>query len=317
MRFLKKSAAMAVVLAGMASIATPVAAQTSRDGIEGRVDRLEREMRAVQRKVFPGGAGQTVEPQITAPERSGPAPGIPASGVVSDLTARVSALESQQSALTGQIEQSQYRLRLLEEAFTAYKRSTDARLKALEDGASAVGGNAPVTGIGTTPAPTPAPRPTTPRPTTPAPTASTPTAPVPGIERPSTGDAAEDTYTYGFRLWQAKQYDKAIVELRSVVQKYPKHRRASYAQNLLGRALLDQNKPALAATAFFENYQKMPNGERAPDSLYYLAQALVKMKKPASEVCKVYDELTQVYGDRLSEGMKMDVATGRSASKCK
>lgn len=317
MRFLNKSAAMAVVLAGMASIAMPVVAQTSRDGIEGRVDRLEREMRAVQRKVFPGGAGQTVEPQITAPDRSGPAPGIPASGVVSDLTARVSALESQQSVLTGQIEQNQYRLRQLEEAFTAYKRSTDARLKALEDGASTVGGTAPVTGIGTTPV-TP-PRPTTPRPTTPPPTTTAPisTTPVAGIERPNTGDAAEDAYTYGFRLWQAKQYDKAIVELRSVVQKYPKHRRASYAQNLLGRALLDQNKPALAATAFFENYQKMPNGERAPDSLYYLAQALVKMKKPASEVCKVYDELTQVYGDRLSEAMKMDVATGRSASKCR
>lgn len=310
MRFLNKSAAMAVVLAGLASIAAPVAAQTSRDGIEGRVDRLEREMRAVQRKVFPGGAGQTVEPQITTPDRSGPAPGIPASGVVSDLTARVSAVESQLSTLTGQIEQNQYRLRQLEEAFTAYKRSTDARLKALEDGASAVGETAPVTGIGPVSGATP--RPTTPRPATPA-----PTTPVAGVERPSTDDAAEDAYVYGFRLWQAKQYDKAIVELRSVVQKHPKHRRASYAQNLLGRALLDQNKPALAATAFFENYQKMPNGERAPDSLYYLAQALVKMKKPASEVCKVYDELTQVYGDRLSEAMKMDVATGRSASKCR
>ncbi|MFN4097288.1 MAG: hypothetical protein ACK4GG_11020 [Sphingomonas sp.] len=310
MRFLNKSAAMAVVLAGMASIAMPVAAQTSRDGIEGRVDRLEREMRAVQRKVFPGGAGQTVEPQITTPDRSGPAPGIPASGVVTDLTARVNAVESQLSTLTGQIEQSQYRLRQLEEAFTAYKRSTDARLKALEEGASAVGGSAPVTGIGPVTG-------TTPRPTTPRPTTSTPTTPVAGVERPSTDDAAEDAYVYGFRLWQAKQYDKAIVELRSVVQKHPRHRRASYAQNLLGRTLLDQGKPALAATAFFENYQKMPNGERAPDSLYYLAQALVKMKKPASEVCKVYDELSQVYGDRISEAMKMDVATGRSASKCK
>lgn len=310
MRFLNKSAAMAVVLAGMASVAMPVAAQTSRDGIEGRVDRLEREMRAVQRKVFPGGAGQTVEPQITAPDRSGPAPGIPASGVVTDLTARVNAVESQLSTLTGQIEQSQYRLRQLEEAFTAYKRSTDARLKALEDGASAVGGSAPVTGIGGTPTPSP-------RPTTPPPTTSALTTPVAGVERPSTDDPAEDAYVYGFRLWQAKHYDKAVTELRSVVQKHPKHRRASYAQNLLGRALLDQGKPALAATAFFENYQKMPNGERAPDSLYYLAQALVKMKKPASEVCKVYDELTQVYGDRLSEAMKMDVATGRSASKCR
>ena len=317
MRFVSKGTAMAVVLASVAALALPAGAQTGRDGIEGRVDRLEREMRAVQRKVFPGGAGQTVEPQITAPDRSGPAPGIPASGVVTDLTARVNAVESQLSTLTGQIEQSQYRLRQLEDAFTAYKRSTDARLKALEDGATAVGGSAPVTGIGTAPVTTP--RPATPRPATPAPTTATPapTAPVPGIERPKTDDPAEDAYTYGFRLWQAKQYDKAIVELRSVVQKHPKHRRASYAQNLLGRALLDQGKPALAATAFFENYQKMPNGERAPDSLYYLAQALVKMKKPASEVCKVYDELTQVYGDRLSEAMKMDVATGRSASKCR
>jgi TolA-binding protein len=317
MRFVSKGTAMAVVLASVAALALPAGAQTGRDGIEGRVDRLEREMRAVQRKVFPGGAGQTVEPQITAPDRSGPAPGIPASGVVTDLTARVNAVESQLSTLTGQIEQSQYRLRQLEDAFTAYKRSTDARLKALEDGATAVGGSAPVTGIGTAPVTTP--RPATPRPATPAPTTATPapTAPVPGIERPKTDDPAEDAYTYGFRLWQAKQYDKAIVELRGVVQKYPKHRRASYAQNLLGRALLDQGKPALAATAFFENYQKMPNGERAPDSLYYLAQALVKMKKPASEVCKVYDELTDVYGDRMSEAMKMDVATGRSASKCK
>lgn len=314
MRNMKRNAAMAVVLAGLASLAMPVAAQTSRDGIEGRVDRLEREMRAVQRKVFPGGAGQTVEPQITAPDRSGPAPGIPASGVVTDLTARVGAVESQLATLTGQIEQSQYRLRQLEEAFTAYKRSTDARLKALEDGASAVGGPAPVTGIGPAPRPTAPTTGTTPRPSTPTPT---PTTPVAGIERPKTADPAEDGYTYGFRLWQAKQYDAAIAELRSVVQKYPKHRRASYAQNLLGRSLLDQGKPALAATAFFENYQKMPNGERAPDSLYYLAQALVKMKKPASEVCKVYDELTDVYGDRLSEAMKMDVATGRSASKCK
>lgn len=304
-------------VAALAAVALPVAAQTGRDGIEGRVDRLEREMRAVQRKVFPGGAGQTVEPQITAPQQSGSAPGSPAGGAVTDLTARVAALESSQQSLTGQVEQTQFKLRQLEDAFTAYKRSTDARLKALEETATAVDNEAAGAATGSTRPPAtrlPATRPATGGPATPAPA---PTIPVAGIERPSTSDPAEDGYVYGFRLWQAKQYDKAIVELRQVAQKYPKHRRASYSQNLLGRALLDQGKPAMAATAFFESYQKMPNGERAPDSLYYLAQALVKMKKPASEVCKVYDELEQVYGDRISAGMKMDVATGRSASKCK
>lgn len=298
-------------VAALAAIALPAAAQSGRDGIEGRVDRLEREMRAVQRKVFPGGAGQTVEPQITAPQQ-GNVPGVPASGVVTDLTARVSALESSVQSLTGQVEQSQFKLRQLEDAFTAYKRSTDARLKALEDTATSVGNEAAGAATGSTRPP--APRPATGGPATPAPA---PTRPVAGIERPSSSDPAEDGYIYGFRLWEAKQYDAAIAELRQVVQKYPRHRRASYAQNLLGRALLDQGKPAMAATALFESYQKMPNGERAPDSLYYLAQALVKMKKPASEVCKVYDELDQVYGDRIGAALKRDVAAGRTASKCK
>lgn len=313
MRLIGKMALLGTAVAALASVTMPAAAQTSRGtaagGIEGRVDRLEREMRAVQRKVFPGGAGQTVEPQITAPQQPQGTPGIPATSVVADLNARVSAVESQLSSITGQVEQTQYRLRQLEDAFNAYKRTTDARLKALEAGpAPAVEEEPPVTGTRPT-------RPAVGGPATTAPT--TPATPAVAIDRPKTDDPAEDGYVYGYRLWQAKQYDKAITELRTVVQKYPKHRRASYSQNLLGRTLLDQGKPALAATAFFESYQKIPNGERAPDSLYYLAQALVKMKKPASEVCKVYDELTQVYGDRISDAMKKDVATGRTASKCK
>ncbi|HEY0621659.1 tetratricopeptide repeat protein [Sphingomonas sp.] len=304
MRLMGKMALLGTAVAALASVAVPVAAQSGRDPLEGRVDRLEREMRAVQRKVFPGGAGQTVEPQITAPQQQPGAPGIPATSAVADLNARVSAVESQLTSMTGQIEQTQYRLRQLEESFNAYKRSTDARLKALEAGAAPAEEEPPVTG--TRPAPV-------------RPAVGGPAAPVPAVavERPRSDDPAEDGYVYGYRLWQAKQYDKAIPELRAVVQKYPKHRRASYSQNLLGRALLDSGKPALAATAFFESYQKMPNGERAPDSLYYLAQSLVKMKKPASEVCKVYDELSQVYGDRLSDAMKKDVAAGRTASKCK
>ncbi len=302
MRLIGKMALLGTAAAVLAAVAMPAAAQTGRDGVEGRVDRLEREMRAVQRKVFPGGAGQTIEPQITAPQQPQGAPGLPATSVVADLNARVNALESQLASMTGQIEQAQYKQRQLEDAFTAFKRATDARLKVLEAGAMPAEAEPPVTGA-----------------TRPAPAVGGPVAAAPAVavERPKSDDPAEDGYIYGYRLWQAKQYDKAIPELRAVVQKYPKHRRASYSQNLLGRTYLDQGKPSLAATAFFESYQKMPNGERAPDSLYYLAQALVKLKKPAAEVCKVYDELTQVYGDRLSDAMKTDVAAGRSAAKCK
>jgi TolA-binding protein len=309
------AAALTTLLAGTG------AAQAQTTAIEGRVDRLEREMRAVQRKVFPGGAGQTVEPQIV-PETSIEAPGTPAGTPLADLTQRVAALENQVTSMTGQVEQGQYRLRQLEEAFNAYKRATDARLKAVEStGASDAAGNgdpviAPVD-IGEAPA-----RPTRPvaRPAedTPGPKPTgTRAQQVAAVEKPNSGDPAEDGYLYGFRLWSAKLYPEARRELEGVTTKYPNHRRASYAQNLLGRAYLDAGAPSLAAVAFYENYKKNPNGERAPDSLYYLAQALTKLKKPSGEICKVYTELDQLYGERLSAEMKTGVAEGRAAQKCK
>jgi TolA-binding protein len=59
----------------------------------------------------------------------------------------------------------------------------------------------------------------------------------------------------------------------------------------------------------------MPDGERAPDSLLNLGAALTKLNKPA-DACKVYDELNDVYGAKMSPAMKADVAKGRAAAKC-
>ncbi|MBB5711270.1 tetratricopeptide repeat protein [Sphingomonas xinjiangensis] len=287
--------------------------------VDVRVDKLEREMRAVQRKVFPGGAGQTVEPQIR-PEINDVVPGVPASSPVADLTQRVAAIEGQLTTLTGQVEQSQYRLRQLEDAFNAYKTATDARLKGVEAPRPAPAPGAAVAGdTAALDEPAPAPRPAagTPKPALTEKPNGARAQLVAAVAKPSSGDAAEDAYTYGYRLWQAKLYPEARAQFETVVNKYPQHRRASYSQNLLGRSYLDAGAPSLAAVAFYENYKKNPNGERAPDSLYYLADALTKLKKPSTEVCKVYNELTQLYGDRLSAEMKAGVAEGRATNKCK
>ena len=107
-----------------------------------------------------------------------------------------------------------------------------------------------------------------------------------------------------------------MTALKKVVADYPKSRRASYAQNLIGRAYLDDGKPSLASIAFYDNYKKFPDGERAPDSLYYLGSALVKLDK-AADACKVYGELVDVYGATISAKMKADVAKARVAAKCK
>ena len=308
-----------LLLAGVAAVMILPTAAAAQSNVEGRVGKLESEMRAVQRKVFPNGAGGYVQPEITAPQTQAQAPGVPASSALSDLTSRVTSLEEQMAGLTGQIEQNGYRTRQLQDQFDAYKRATEARLKALESGPAPIapaGQSAPLDTSATPVAATGSTRP----PKTPAApsvvTGDTATAtPAAAVDKPSTGDAAEDAYLYGYRLWAAKRYPEAEAALKKVVADYPKSRRASFAQNLLGRTYLDSGKPSLASMAFYENYKKFPDGERAPDSLLYLGQALTKLNK-AADACKVYDELSDVYGAKLSAAMKSQIASGRSAAKC-
>ena len=313
------------------ALAGPSGAQTQ-SGVEGRVGKLESEMRAVQRRVFPGGAGATLQPQIADPAVTRELPGAPATSAVADLTARVSSLESQMTSLTGQAEQAGYRARQVQEQFDAYRRATDARLAALERGAPAAGtttaiDRAPDEEIAARPTPRPTPaRPTTVTRPTPTPTpAATPVRAaanpargerVAAVEKPDTGSAGEDAYTYGYRLWSAKLFPEAQAQLKKAAAAGPGAKSYSRAQNLLGRAYLDDGKPSLASMAFYDNYKKAPDGERAPESLYYLAQALQKLNKPA-DACKVYDELSDVYANRLTTRMKADVTTGRTAAKCK
>lgn len=140
-------------------------------------------------------------------------------------------------------------------------------------------------------------------------------AAVAAVERPSTGDAAADAYTYGFRLWDAKFLPEAQVQLKQTVETYGNSPVASRAHNLLGRAYLDDGKPALASVAFYENYQKRPKGDRAADSLTYLGEALIQLKKPA-DACKVYLELEDVYGATLRQELRDMMTKGRVRAKC-
>lgn len=303
--------------------AAPLAAQ---DGaVELRVGKLEKEMKAVQRKVFP--TGVPVQPEI-GPLDTGDAGAVPASAPLNDLSARVDSLEAQLKLLTGQVETDGNRLKKLEEAFKAYQGATDARLKALEPtlpdltppaATPPVAKPVALVPAAVTEAPKPAaakaPAATTTKTATPAKTDPKRKALVDAVEIPATGDAAEDAYTYGFRLWTAKLYPEAQVKLKEFSAKYPKHKRASFAQNLLGRAYLDEGKPALASVAFYDNYTKNPKGERASESLYYLGVALTRLKK-LPDACKVFDEFKDVYGASAAADLKARVAKARTEASC-
>ena len=299
----------AVALANQALAADPVVP------IEKRVDRLEKEVRAVQRKVFPGGA--PVEPDIIAAEPVAAAPP-PSSTPVTDLLARVTALESQQATLTGQVEQNSYRLKLLEQKFEELKTQATPPV------ASVAPTPVPsVTPAAPSPAPkavaaTPAPKPLPTKPSAVAATGSADEArkaAVAAIEKPASGDAANDAFTYGFRLWSAKFYPEAQAQLKTTLDKYGSTSIGSRTQNLLGRAYYDDGKVTLAAKTLYENYRLRPTGDRAAESLVWLGESLIQMKR-LKDACLAYESLADEYGTKLSATQKSMMEKGRARAKC-
>ncbi|MFN9498876.1 MAG: tetratricopeptide repeat protein [Erythrobacteraceae bacterium] len=325
--------------AAIAAVSAPGFAQDTAD--EARLRKIEAEVRALQRKVFPGGDGKMFEPQIAAGSPQGaaiqPTMGVipPATTPVTDILVRLDALEAQLQALTARSEEQANTLAQLE-----------LRLAALEGGtapiaAAPVGTPAAARRAATTTTPPPAmkpsapaavaPRPAAPaatRPATatpapaPAPTSTLASAPsaerlaaVQAIAKPQTADPGDDEYSYGFRLWSAQLYPEARQQLTKFVEQYPNHARISFGRNLLGRAFLDDKMPKEAATWFLKNYQADKNGDRAPDSLLYLGASMIAMKD-TKRACIALAEFAETYPLIASGRLASDYQAQRAKVTC-
>jgi TolA-binding protein len=280
---------------------------------EQRIDRLEKQVQQMQRQVFPKG-----RPADTAGFADDPA--ATQSSVV-NLDQRLDAIERQVADLVRQSEESGNRLRTLETGIGQLKSDQDQRISALEQKMSEAVTVAPTTvPVETTPTTTPAkPKPTPPK--TP-PKKAADAQPAAGEGGPDEGtavaavtDPGEEAYSQGFRLWQAGQYDEAITSLKAFVAAYPKHRRVSYANNLIGRSLLSKGQTRDAANVFLANYRGNPGGERAADSLYYLGQAAMQLGQPG-QACKVYAEFDAIYGAKARADLKKQVSDAKSQAQC-
>ena len=262
----------------------PAAAQ----GIdEARIRKVEAEVRALQRTVFPGGTGRFFEPEISGDTRA-PASTVPnSSTAVTDILARLDALEAQLQGLTAQTEQNTNSVSLLTTRVAALETSA-APQPAANSPASILGA---MTGGASTAAVTPAVKPA---PAVAAGPTAARLAAVQEITKPQTDDAGEDEYSYGYRLWTAGFYPEAQQQLTLFVEKYPKHSRLTYGRNLLGRAYLDDGKAKEAAPWFLRNYQADKQAARAPDSLLYLAETMIA-QQDTSRACIALAEFGETY----------------------
>jgi TolA-binding protein len=291
----------AVALGGLALVPASALAQRQQVTPEQRLDRLERQVQQVQRQVFPKGrpadtAGFVDEPAATQ------------SSVVT-LDQRLQALERQMADILRQSEENGNRLRTVEADLTKTKADQEQRIATLEQRLTETAAAAPAVPAAAEPAPPPKAAASKPKPDAAVTAASLTTTAT------AETDPGEQAYSEGFHLWEAGQFDQAIASLKAFTAAYPKHRRVSYANNLIGRALLDQGKARDAAAVFLANYRANSRGDRAPDSLYYLGQAEVKLGQP-SQACKAYAELDAVYGSKVRADLRKQVDQAKDASQC-
>lgn len=334
------------------ALAAPAIAQGNAvdPNAEVRVRKLEAEVRALQRQVFPGGDGKYFAP-LAQPGQAAPAPaGTPATTPVADLLVRVDAIEAQLARLTAQQEENGNKLAQLEAKVAALApaapaavapapastgtepaetagavtatngATTSGNLAAMTDGASATrpAAVAPTA----TAAATPAPKPAATKPAAAKPTVTKPAVPsaarlaaVRAIEKPKTDDAGDDEYSYGFRLWEAKFYPEAVQQLKLYLEKYPRHARRSFARNLLGRSLLDDGKPEEAQRWFLENYKDQQFRERAADSVLFLAEA-TKRQKDTTRACIALAQFADEFSRDAAGRLKSQYDATRAGLKC-
>lgn len=328
--------ALAPILVGAILIGTAGPAFAQDTLAEARLRRIEAEVRALQRQVFPGADGKVFKPEITqsAPANGTPAPGQPATTPLTDLLSRMESVEAQIARLTSQSEQNANRLSQIETRLGIGAAPAVAGPPA--DGAGAPVPLVPPAAATPTPAPqtnlnamtggasAPKPAVVTPPPTPPVvrPATTPATGPsaqrlaaVRAIEKPQTADAGDDEYSYGFRLWEAKFFPEAQQQLKLYVDKYPRHSRISYGRNLLGRAFLDDGKPREAATWFLQNFQSDKTGARASDSLLYLAVAMAELKD-TNRACIALAEFSETYAAESVSRLKSVYDATRARVKC-
>lgn len=295
-----------LALFAVAGTSMPALAQSSGD--EARLRKLESEVRALQRKVFPGGDGRYFEPEITRAPTTGGTGNTASTTAVTDILVRLDALEAQIASLTSQTEENtnailQLTNRIVSLETTPTTATTAAaatstpssNLSAMTGGASDDGDDDKAQPVA-------------------APSASR-LAAVQEIAKPQTDDAADDEYSYGYRLWNAGFYPEAQQQLTKFANEHPNHWRSTYGRNLLGRAYLDDGKPSEAAPWFLRNYQANKQDARAPDSLLFLAESMIALKD-TSRACIALAEFGDTYPALASGRLSNQYQANRSKVTC-
>ncbi len=306
-----------VALAAAGPNVSPVYAQSSNNqALIEQVNRLQRELSTLQLYVYRG----------EKPPGSAVAEIYGSGGVDKTQAARIdlrlSQIESEMRALTGQIEEQSFRVDRMNKRVDKLVADVDSRLRRLEErtggrpessgaelGASQGGqGGQPgtlgtvsedaVVAVRSGDA------------VQPGSAVSSSSAIAPASEAESgqnayalAGATAEDQYSHAFSLLSQANYDQAERALQVFLEEHPNHRLAGNAKYWLGETHYVRGHYQDAAVAFAEGYQTYPNSTKAPDNLLKLGKSLSALGE-TNDACGTYTELLRRFPNAVPTVLK-------------
>ena len=304
-------------------------------GLVDRLERMDRDIKALNLKVY---RGTNTVASISGEELSGP--------LGSRLSVKTNQLETQLRDLTGQLEETAYRITQMTTRLDKLVADVDYRLTALEGGNPSARpdlGNlsdlqkqqTPTTsGIKTQTLTPPSPSQVTPSPDAPKPgvlgtlsgrdlekfRATKPTdAPLPvAKEAVISPEAAtltpEEMYSNSRQMLLRGDYAGAEVSYKSFLEIHKDHKLNGNVRYWLGETYYAQRDYNQAASVFLEGYQKAPRGAKAPDSLLKLGMSLSYLKK-TREACATFSKLRSDF-PKLPAHLSKTLERERTNAKC-
>ncbi len=313
-----------------AAVALGAGAASAQD-LNTRVERLQQELKTLQRAVY-GSPGGNVAGGATAAGRPQTA----------RLELRLSQLENQIRTLTGKVEELTFKVDRVGKRLDGLAADVDRRLARLEAGGAAMAGQTTLPPSGQQAAAAPQGDLRQPslgalpqgqatggqapggqaQPTYDSGPKVLGTVPAENLEAvrkqaveqgaavPSTTPAQttapqtaarqfstpQEQYDYAFGLLSQANYSEAERALASFLQAYPDDPLAGNAKYWLGETHYVRGQYRDAAVTFAEGYQNYPDSSKAPDNLLKLGKSLSALGQ-TDDACGTLDELLKRYGD--------------------
>ena len=106
----------------------------------------------------------------------------------------------------------------------------------------------------------------------------------------------EEQFQAAFDNLRSQKFQKAKIQLELFIKDHANHNLTGSAHYWLGEIYLLQKEYHEAALVFAEGYQKYTKSVKAPDTLYKLAETLIKIEKK-DEACNTLNQFVLKYPD--------------------